>query len=238
MEYSFFIKGSHRRTEVCREDILSAARDAAWLLNVADHEHLLWLPPLPPLRAAQRSEPTSIESLERNCDEATSPTIAFGVVGVACTYFSVFVERADHHWHSWQHSYESDQEARIRATLMICGAIEAISSAEALEQVRSHLLEMSGMPVEIMPPAFEVALQEVVSLQAIFFAPYERLAYSLFVCVLALTCLAVPAEQVALDQLRNALTPIEEQCSMQLRKIEAEQEPMDDGSPMQKEMMQ
>jgi len=47
-DYSFCIRESHRQTTVFREDILSAAHDATSLLEVASHELLLWLPPLPP----------------------------------------------------------------------------------------------------------------------------------------------------------------------------------------------
>jgi len=230
MDYSFSIKGSHRETTVCHEDILSAARDAASLLEVAEHEVLLWLPPLPPLRSSAECihTPAPVKMVEPSSEDTTTHGIAFGVVGLARTYFSVFLERAERHWHTWQHHQEADQEARVRSCLMVCGAIEAICSAEALEQVRSHLLTTSGVPSEIMAPTFEVALHELESLQAIFCAPYERLAFSLFLCVLTFACLAVPLEQAALDRLRDALTPIEQQCSAQLRSLKAEEE-VEDG---------
>jgi len=148
-------------------------------------------------------------------------------MGRAC--FPIFLARAEHHWHTWQQHHGANREARLRYTLMVCGAIDAIFSGEALEQVRSHLLATSGVPDEMMAPTFEVALRELVSLQGIFFRPYERLAYRLFLCVLTFACFAVPLEQAALDRLRDALTPIEQQCSMQLHEREAEEE-VEDGA--------
>lgn len=229
MDYSFSIQGSTHTETVCREDILSAARDVTSLLGVAPHEVLLWLPPLPPLRsgAAWKNDPAPVETVEPKGSESEDTTtktltLDLGSMGRAC--FPIFLERAEHHWRTWQQHHEANREARLRYTLMVCGAIDAIFSGEALEQVRSHLLATSGMPAEIMAPTFEVALHELVSLQAIFCAPYERLAYHLFLCVLTFACLAVPLEQAALDRLREALTPIEQQCSMQVREIEAEEE--------------
>jgi len=224
-DYSFYLKGTHRQTSVSGETLLQAARDAAFLLNVSENNVLLWQPSLPPLRsgATRRRDPQPAPVEPQGSERNDATTITLDLVSLGRAYCPVFLERAALHWHTWQHD-GADQEARLRYTLMVCGAIYAISSAAALEQVCSHLLMMSEMPVEIMPPAFEVALQELVSLQAIFEVPYERLAYFLFLQVLALTCLAVPLEQEAIDQLRNALTPIEHHCSLQLRQIEAEQE--------------
>lgn len=229
IEYTFSLTGTHRQTTVCREDILSAARDAASLLEVAPHEVLLWLPPLPPLTSgtARRNAPAPVETVEpkgSGSEETTTTTMTLDLVSIGRACFPIFLARAEHHWHTWQQHQGTNREARLRYTLMVCGAIDAIPSVDALEQVRSHLLVTSGMPAEMMAPAFEVALQELVSLQAIFCAPYERLAYHLCLCVLTFACLAVPLEQVALDRLRDALTSIERQCSMQVREIEAEEE--------------
>lgn len=235
MEYTFYVKGTHRQTTVGHEDILRAARDAASLLYITDDDVLLWLPPLPLLtkRVETKQVPTLVQVAERHDSErptSMKESITIDLVSMGRALFPILLERAGQYWHQWKQHHEADREARLRSTLMICGAIDVIPSAAALEQVRSHLLMMSEMPVEIMPPAFEVALQELVSLQAIFKAPYERLAYVLFLQVLALACLAVPLEQEALDQLRDALSPIERCCSAQLHEIEAEREEVEDDA--------
>jgi hypothetical protein len=226
MEYTFFVKGGHRTETVSSDHILKAAKDAAWLLNLKEYDHLLWLSPLPPLRsgAAKRNVPPPVEMVvPKGAEREDMRSVTLDMVNLGRSYFPLFLEHAEQDWHMWHHRGVNDA-VRLRYTLMVCGAIDAITSAEALEQIRAHLLVTSEMPSEVMPPAFEGVLQELVSLQGIFNAPYERLSFLLFLQVLALTCLAVPLEQVALDQLREALTPIEQHCSMQLRKIEAEQE--------------
>ena len=222
MEYTFSIKGSHRTETVKSDHILKAAKDAAWLLNLAGHEQLLWLPPVGS-GAEKSTVPTFVETVApKGAEREDLKTLTLDVVSLGRAYFPLFLQHAERDWKIWHHRGATDV-VRFRYTLMVCGAIDAITSAEALEQIRTHLLVTSDVPPEVMSPAFEIALHELISLQTIFCAPYERLAYHLFLNVLALTCLAVPLEQTALDSLREVLTPIEQECSMQLRSYEAEE---------------
>ena len=227
MDYTFYVQGSHRMTTVSHEHILSAARDAAFLLDVTQHQVLLWLPPTAPLakkkRASEHDEPVppTTEPTEEVRDSSMN-TLTFTLEDAGRSCFPLFLQQAKQHWRQWQQQ-EMNHEARLRSTLMTCGAIDAIYSTVALEHVRTHLLNTSGVPVEIEPPAFEVALQELVSLQTIFSEPYDRVSYQLFLCVLTFACLAVPAEQPAIDRLRDALTVVEQECSQHIRQYETEE---------------
>ena len=216
IEHTFYIKGSHRQTTVVAKDIVSAANDAAWLLNLAEHEQLLWLPPLPPLvRHVEQSTalaPTE-NVIEPRSEGTNTKTIVINLVGMGRAYFMVFLQNAEQYWDTFQKSKESDLEALARYCIMLCGAVDAISSAKALEQLRTHLWRTSGMPPELMAPTFDLALEQLVSLRTRFLAPYDRRTFHLFLCVLAFTCLAVPIEQTALDRLRECLTVVERQCA-------------------------
>ena len=215
IEHTFCIQGSHRQTTVVAQDIVSAANDAAWLLNLAEHERLLWLPPLPPLVRQTEQSPAlaPIESVIEPRSEGTTTTVTIDLVGMGRSYFPIFLQNAEQYWDTFHKSKESDLEALARYCIMLCGAIDAISSVKALEQIRVHVWRTSGMPQELMAPTFDLALDQLVSLRARFLAPYDRRTFRLFLCVLAFTCLAVPIEQGALDRLRECLTVVERQCA-------------------------
>lgn len=166
-EYSFCIQGSHRQTTVIGEDLLSAAKDAAQLLDIAEHERLLWLPPLPPSgsQTHQHMAPAPREHVVEQNTAETTKTMTLDVVSIGRACFPIFLKQAEQHWQHWQGSQESNQEAMVRYSMMICGAIDAIFSAKALEQVCSHLMNTSGGPREMMAPTFEVTLEHLESLQ-------------------------------------------------------------------------
>ena len=221
IEYTFCIQGSHRHTTVVREDILSAAQDAAWLLTLAEHERLLWLPPLPPLvrQTAPLPESAPVENaVELEREGTATETIAIDLRGLGRASLPLFLENAEQYWRIFQESKASNLDVMAQYCLMVCGAIDAITSAEARERVCTHLKTTSGISSEL-PPTLEVALEELTSIQAAFLACSERYAFQIFLCVLTYACLAVPIEQAALNRLRDCLTVVERQCSALVEEI-------------------
>ena len=131
IEHTFYIQGSHRQTTVVAKDIVSAANDAAWLLNLTEHEQLLWLPPLPPLvrQTEQSTALTPIEiSVKPKQENSTAETVMIDLVGMGRSYFPIFLQNAEQYWDTFRKSKESDLEALARYCIMLCGAIDAISS--------------------------------------------------------------------------------------------------------------
>ncbi len=226
MEYTFYIKGTHRMTTVSQPEILRALHDAEYLLGPTQHGVLLWIPPTTPFSkhiSSTSCPPVGQQDIERKEVASPSSTPLLLLEDAGPVYFPVFLAQAEHWWQLWAQD-ESRHKAHLHYTFWICSALYALYSSTALDQLRAHLLQTSGLPREIEVPAFEVALHELENMQRLFSAPYHRPGYHLFLCVLAFACLAVPAERTTLDRLREALDVFVLQWCVAIRHSETEEE--------------